>query len=121
MSAVAVLILRLAGLVFVLRFDQVGGVEEGALFGPDVEEGGLNARQNGVDSAEIDVPHHAAGVGTIHQQFNEAVVLQDRHAGLARASTDEDFAFQSMSPRSRLASSQPGSHCCSSNQTFRGS
>src|SRR5439155_25677372 len=34
---VAVLILRLPGFVFVLRFDQVGGVEEGALFRPDVE------------------------------------------------------------------------------------
>src|SRR5207302_8755895 len=85
---VVVLVVRIARLVFVLRFYQVGGMEEGALFGADVDEGRLYPRQDRVHGAEVDVTHRAAGVGTIHQELNKAVVLQDGHAGLPRAPAD---------------------------------
>ncbi len=62
-------------LVLVLRLDQVGGVQEGALLGSDVDERSLDPRQDSLDFAEVDVAHRAAGVGTIHQEFNKAVVL----------------------------------------------
>src|SRR5689334_23128620 len=45
-----------------LRLDQVGGVEKGALFRSDVDEGGLNPREHGLDRAEVDIAHHAAGI-----------------------------------------------------------
>ena len=61
-------------------------MEEGALFGADVNEGGLNARQYSFDLADIDVANRTAGVGTIDQELNKAVVLENGHAGLPRAS-----------------------------------
>src|SRR6266516_4836386 len=91
-----------------------------ALFSvPDVDERGLNPRQHRVHRAEVDVAHHAAGVGTIHQEFNKAVVLQDGHAGLPRAPADEYFPFQSMCPRSRSASSRSGSYSCPNRNACR--
>src|SRR3989475_13092326 len=53
--AVAVLVIRLVRLVFVFRLDQVGGVEEGALFRPAVDERRLNPRQHRLHRAEVDV------------------------------------------------------------------
>jgi len=102
-SGRAVLLRRL---VFVFRLDQVRGVEKRALFRPDVDEGGLDPRQHGLDRAQVDVAHHAAGVGTIHQELSKAVVLEDGHARLARAPTDQDFALQSRIPRRRSANSR---------------
>src|SRR5207247_1676160 len=116
---IAVLVIRVVRLVFVFRFDQVGGVEKRTLFRPDVDERGLNPGQDRVHGAEVDVAHHAAGVGTIHQEFNKAVVLQDGHAGLARAPAAEYLPFQSMCPRSRSASSRSGSYCCPNRNAVR--
>src|SRR5205814_8127296 len=96
-------------LVVLVGLDQIGGVEEGALFGADIDERGLDARQDGFHLAEVDVAHRAVGIGTIHQEFNKAVVLQDGHAGLPRVPADQDFALQSMFPRSPPANSRPGS------------
>src|SRR5439155_6132642 len=107
------------GLLVLLRLDQVGGVEKGALIRPDVDECGLDPRKHGLDRAEVDVAHHAAGVGTIHQKLNKAVVLQDRHARLACGPADENFPFQSKCPRSRSANSRSGSYDCSSKNSFR--
>src|SRR5881296_2175714 len=118
-ATVAVLVFPIGRLVLVLGLDQVGGVEERALFRPDVDECGLDPRQDGLDRAEVDVAHHAAGVGTIHQELNKAVVLQDRDAGFACGPADENFPFQSMCPRSRSANSRSGSYDCSSKNSFR--
>src|SRR5207244_1294633 len=82
-APVAVFFVVIGGLLVLLRLDQVGGVEKGALFRPDVDERGLYPRKHGLDRAEVDVAHHAAGVRTIHQELNKAVVLQDRDASLA--------------------------------------
>ena len=98
----AVLLVQLV----LLRLHQVGRVEEGALVGPYVDEGRLDPRQDGFDLAEVDVAHRAAGIGTIHQQLNKGVVLQNRHAGLPRAAIDQNFPFQRClrrSPRTRRA------------------
>src|SRR2546430_15059572 len=78
-------VVRIARLVFVLRFDQIGGMEEGALFGADVDEGRLYPRQDRVHGAEVDVTHRAAGGGTIPQELKKAVVPPEVHAGLPRA------------------------------------
>src|SRR2546427_2319871 len=43
---------------------------------PIFDERRLNPRQHRVHRAEVDVTHHAAGVGTIHQEVNKAVVLR---------------------------------------------
>src|SRR3989441_2476544 len=113
-ATIAVIVVVVGRLVFVFRLDQVGGVEKGALFRPDVDERGLYPRKHGFDRAEVDIAHHAAGVRTIHQEFNKAVVLQDRDARLACGPADEYFPFQSKCPRSRSANSRSGSYDCSS-------
>src|SRR6266576_2860031 len=98
--------------VFVLfRLDQVGGVEEGALFGADVDEGGLDARQNGFDLADVDVANRPAGIGTIDQEFHKAVVLENGHAGFPRASRDENLALQSSDPRAPAGSTRRREAC----------
>src|SRR5689334_4020590 len=117
--AITVFVVVVGRLVFVFRLDQVGGVEKGALFGADVDEGRLYPRKHGLDRAEVDIAHHAAGVRTIHQELNKAVVLQDRDARFARGPADENFPFQSTFPRSRSANSRSGSHDCTSKNSFR--
>ena len=80
--------------VVLVGLDEVGGVQEGAFLGADVDEGGLDPWQHGVDLPEVDVADHAAGVRAIDQQFNERVVLDDGDPRLARRAIDQDFAFQ---------------------------
>src|SRR5689334_12478969 len=109
-----VFVVVIGGLLVLLGLDQVGGVEEGALVSPDVDECGLDSRKHGLDRAQVDIAHHAAGVRTIDQELNKAVVLQDRDAGLARGPADENFPFQSKCPRPRSANSRSGSYDCSS-------
>ena len=87
---VAVLLVQL---VF-LGLDQVGGVKERALFGPYVNEGGLDAWQDRLDLSQVDVTDRAAGIGTIHQQLNKGVVLQNRDSRFPRAPIDQNFPFQ---------------------------
>ena len=102
-------VVAFARLLVLVRLDQVGGVEKGALFSADVEEGSLDAGEDGLDLTEVNVPHHAAGVGTIDQQFNKAVVLENGHAGLPRVAGDQNLALQSKNPRSRRRNSRAGS------------
>src|ERR1041384_3819971 len=73
--AVCVLVVVIGRRVFVVRLDQVRGMKKGALFRPDVDERGLDPRKHGFHRAEVDVAHAAAGVGTIDQELNKAVVL----------------------------------------------
>src|SRR5712692_1099135 len=110
---------RLVGVLVFVRLDSVRGGGEGALFGADVDERSLDPRQDRVDLAEVDVAHRTAGIGTIDQQLNKAVVLEDGHSRLARVAADQDFALQSMYPRSRSASSHPGSCGCPSRTGVR--
>jgi len=60
---------------------------------PDVEKRRLNAGEHRVDPPQVNVADHAPVVGPIHQQLDEAVVLQDGHAGLALAAIDENLAL----------------------------
>ena len=68
-------------------------MEERALLGADVDERGLNAGQDCVDLAEVDVADHAAGIGAIDQQLNELVVLEDGDPRLALGRVDQDLSF----------------------------
>src|SRR5438552_648253 len=119
-ATVAVVVVVIGRLVFVFRLDQVRGVEKGALFRSDVDERGLYPRKHGLDRAEVDIAHHAAGIRTIHQELNKAVVLQDRDASLACGPADENFPFQSKCPRPRSANSRSGSYDCSSKNSCQG-
>jgi hypothetical protein len=88
----------LGGLVFrllvLVGLQQIRGVEKGALFLADVDERRLNTGKHRFDPAQIDVAHAPAVVGAIHQQLHQAVVFQDRHAGLPLAPVDQDFTLQ---------------------------
>ena len=94
-------------------------MKEGALFGADVDEGSLDPREDGFDLAEVNVTHRAAGVGTIDQELNKAVVLQDRDAGFPRAPADENLALQSSYPRARTGNSRSGAYGYPSSSSTR--
>ena len=94
-------------------------MEKGAFFSADVDERGLDPRQNRFDFAEVYVTHRAEGVGTVHQQLNKAVVLQDGHTGFPRAPADENLSLQSLIPRPQPASSRSGSHYGASKNSVR--
>src|SRR5260370_9369083 len=81
-----------------LRLDQVGGVEKGALFRPDVDERRLDPRKHGLNRPEEDAAHHAARVGNNPPKVNKAVVLHGPHARLPCGAAHEDSPFQSESP-----------------------
>src|SRR5260370_29569110 len=89
----------------------MGGGEKGALFGADVDEGRLEAGQDRLDLADIDVANRTMGVGTIDQELNKAVVLENGHAGLPRVSRDQYFALQSSYPRAPAGSTRPPGAC----------
>ena len=59
-------------------------MEEGALLGADVDECGLDAGEDCLDPAKVDVADHASVVWTIDEKLNELLVLQNRHARFAR-------------------------------------
>jgi hypothetical protein len=80
-------------LVFV-GFQQVGGVEKGALLQTDVNECGLNPREDRLHAPEIYVADTPPVVRAVYQQFDEAVVLENGHAGFPRAAVDKNLAFQ---------------------------
>ena len=86
----------LDGLLVLVRLEEVGGVEEGALLLTDVDEGRLDAGQHRLDPSEVDVADRAAMVGTVDQQLDQPVVFQDRHAGFPLAPVDQDLALQVM-------------------------
>ena len=71
-------------------------MEEGALFLADVHERGLDARQDRLDPAEVDVADRAAVIGAVDQQLDQPVVFEDGHAGLALAPIDQDLALQAV-------------------------
>jgi hypothetical protein len=90
--------LLLTRLFVLVRLQQIGRVEERALLLTNVDEGGLDARQDRFDAAEIDVTDGPPVIGTIDQQLGQPIVLEDRHAGFALASVDQNFALQDVNP-----------------------
>ncbi len=110
-------------LLVLVRLQQVGGVEEGALLLPDVHERGLNAGQHRFDPAEVDVADRAPVVGAIHQQLDQPVVLQDRHPGFPLAPVDQDLALQAFLPRQgrrRNTNAPPGASLSVEKDTWDG-
>ena len=79
--------------VAVVRIDEIGRVEEGTLLGADVDERGLKAGKHCVYLAEVDVADHPAGVGTVDEELNELVVLEDGDPRFARGRVDQDLSF----------------------------
>ena len=69
-------------------------MQEGGFFQADVYKRGLDAREYRFNPTEIDVADNPAMIGTVDQQLDQAVVLEDGHPGLARAPIDQDFALQ---------------------------
>ncbi len=95
-------------LLLVLGFEEVGGVQEGRLALADVDERRLDAGQHCLDPAQVDVADATAMIGTIDQQLDELVVLEDRHPRLARGTGDEDFALHGRPGRDVVARGDAG-------------
>jgi len=81
--------------VFVLR--KVGGVQECGLIGPDLYEGRLDPRQHRLDPAQVDVSHDPGRVGPLHQELDEDVVLENRHARFLRRGRYKNFSLHTSS------------------------
>ena len=81
-------------------------MEEGALLLPDVDEGRLDAGEDRLDPAEVDVADGAAVIGPVDQELDQPVVFQDGHAGFPLAPVDQDLTLQTgppQPPRARTA------------------
>ena len=105
---IAVIVVVIGRLVFVFRLDQVGGVEKGALFGTDVDKGGLKSRQDRIDFPEVNIADHPTGFGTVDEELNELVVLEDGDPRLARGRVDQNLSFHRGSrPQDQSATRQP--------------
>ena len=104
LGVVVVFIIVVVVIVVRLVFgkDEIGRVQERALLRADVDERRLNARKNRFDSSEVDVADHAAGVGTVDQELNELVVLEDGDPRFSRVRVDQNFSFHRC-PRTRPA------------------
>ena len=83
-------------------------MEEGALFEAYVNEGCLNSGKDCFHPAEIDVADDPAMIRAVHQQFDEAIVLEDSHAGLPLAPIDKNFALHAGKPRPDVLVPAPG-------------
>jgi hypothetical protein len=90
---------------FICRLtNEVRGVKKGTLFGAYVDEGGLDAREDGIYATEINVTDHASVVWTIDEELYELPVLQNRDPRFARSRVNEDFSFhcRRLTPARRL-------------------
>ena len=90
--AVACVPVRPLLLVFVDR--EIGGVEKTSLIGADVDEGGLNAREDGVDFTEVDVPDQSHLIGAVEHELDEAVLFEQRYPRLMAGSRNQNFTLQ---------------------------
>ncbi len=106
-SSVSVVV---GGLVVLVGLEQVGGVQEGALLEPDVDERGLYSGEDGVDATEVDVADGTAMIGTVDQQLDQTIILEDGHARFALAPVDQDLALheRTSAAPTRLPPARPG-------------
>src|SRR5256885_7138413 len=74
-------------------------MEEGTLLGANVDEGGLDSGEHGIDPAQINVTDHASVVWTIDEKLYELAVLQNRDPRFARSRVNEDFSFHRCPPQ----------------------
>src|SRR5688572_3564877 len=79
--------------VRVFGVDDVGSVQKRTLLGPNVYEGCLDSRKYRFDTTEVNVAHHPAGIGSINQQLDELIVLENGDARFSWRRVDQDFAF----------------------------
>ena len=88
------IVLVTVGVAVVIAADNdVGGVQEGALLGTNIDEGGLNPWLYRLDASQVDVSNHPTCFRTVDQEFNELVVLDDGDADFPRRRTDEYLSF----------------------------
>jgi hypothetical protein len=83
----------LVGILVGIRFEQIGGMEEGALLHPNIDKRSLNTWKYRLYAPEVDVTDSTPLIGSVDQQLDELVVLEDGHAGLAWCARDENLAF----------------------------
>ena len=73
----------------------VAGVEKGGLFQPHIHKGGLHARQHPQHPALHHRAGHAALARPVQVEFDELLLFEHRHPGLARRGVDEDLVLHS--------------------------
>jgi hypothetical protein len=80
-------------LLALLLAGHVGDVQERRLVGADVHEGGLDARKHRLHPALVHVAHHPRGVGAVHHQLHQDVVLEDGDPRFLRGGVHQDLAL----------------------------
>ncbi len=58
-------------------------MEKRALLRPDVDEGGLDARQDGINPPKEDVTDQSLDVRSVDEQLNQLVVFEDSYSCLS--------------------------------------
>ena len=71
---------------FLGRTDDVGDVEERVALETEVNERRLHAREHFRDAAFVDVADHAARLFPLDEDFDDLIVLEDRHTRFVAAS-----------------------------------
>ena len=86
--------------------DDVRDVQEGVAFETEVNERRLHPRQDLRDPALVDVADDAARLLALDEDFDDLIVLEDRHAGLVAGRGDDHLlvhACDSTGPAPRFA------------------
>ena len=82
-----------AFLVVVVGFDHVAHLQEGGAFETDIDKGRLQAGQDGIHLAQVDVTDHTFRLGALDPDLGERAVLDDGNARFVNPLIDEDFGF----------------------------
>ena len=90
-EAIVVVLLFVVVLIVV---DQVGDVEEAGLLRTDVHEGGLDAGDDRIDPAQIDVPDEPVLIGPVEEDLHQLFVLEERHPGFPGGGAHQNFTSQ---------------------------
>jgi hypothetical protein len=87
--------------------DDVADVEEGGLVQPDVDEGGLHARENPDHAPLVDVADDSLVLLTLEIELGDVSLFDERDACLAAGRVDQEDAAHGGTPCARARSRHP--------------
>jgi hypothetical protein len=103
-GAILLVIVRLVALLLIivvvdgLVVDEIGRMEEGAFLRPDIDEGGLDSREDGINPSDEDVTNQSLDVWPVDEQLNQLIVFENSDSCFSIRCADEDFAFHREPP-----------------------
>jgi hypothetical protein len=108
LGAVLVVLVRRLVLVIIIVVDglfivhEVRRVQERALLRPDIDEGGLDAWEDGIYPSDENVSDQSFDVRSVDEQLNQLVVFENGYSSFSICCADEDFAFHRKPPTGQI-------------------